>query len=234
MKLALFPKDLLGLRFGRWLVIAPAPSFPGEKSPVWLCRCDCGPEKPVRRCSLVDGSSRSCGCLLREGHNNRTHSLSDTPTYRTWITMRQRCYTPTHKSFKDYGGRGIAVCDRWRQSFEAFVADMGIRPERTTIERIDNFGNYEPGNCRWATYHEQQNNRRSNHPITWRGETHNLGIWAAKLGLRKERLSQRIEYLRKGLPGWTLDECMTRPLKAYTPRPRSGTAKGDESAELPQ
>lgn len=211
-----FPKDLTGLRFGRWLAVAAAPPFPGESTRTFLCRCDCGGEKIVRRCSLVDGSSRSCGCLFREGHNNRKHSLSGSPTYYTWTTMKQRCYEPAHKSYKDYGGRGITVCDRWRQSFSAFLADMGVRPAHTTIERINNAGNYEPGNCRWATQSEQQNNRRSNHPITWRGETHNLGIWAAKMGLTPERLSQRIEYLRKGLPGWTLNECMTRPLKGYS------------------
>lgn len=163
--------------------------------------------------------------------NSSTHGLSNTPTYRTWTDMRRRCKLPHNKNFKHYGARGIVVCDRWQGSFEAFVADMGLRPDGTTLDRKDNNGPYSPENCRWATMGEQQNNRRSNHPITWRGETHNLGIWAAKVGFRKERLSQRIEYLRKGLPGWTLDECMTRPLKAYTPRPRSATAKAGESVE---
>lgn len=202
--------DLTGRRFGRWLVVSRA------APPWWNCVCDCGTEKAVRKCSLIDGSSQSCRCYSREFHSklHGIHYLSHTPTHHSWVTMKQRCYTPSHKSFKDYGGRGITVCERWRENFAAFAADMGVRPERTTLDRIDNSGNYEPGNCRWASMHEQQNNRRSNRPITWRGETHNLKIWAHKVGLSCSTLRQRLAYVSEGLPGWTLDECMTRPKPA--------------------
>lgn len=213
--MAQFPKNLSGFRFGRWTVLAFAPPFAGEtRLPLW-CRCDCGREKIVRRCSLINGSSRSCGCLLREGHNNRRHSLSGSSTYQTWIDMRRRCEQPQNKNFARYGGRGIAVCDRWRQSFEAFVEDMGLRPDGKSLDRKDGDGPYSPENCRWATQAEQQNNRRSNRPLTWRGETHNLGIWAAKVGLSPSTLRQRLGYVSAGLPGWTLDECMTRPKPAH-------------------
>lgn len=206
-----FPKDLVGLRFGRWLVTAHGRPFPGESRRPYACRCDCGTEKVVRRSSLLDGSSRSCGCLMREGHNNRKHSLSGSPTYQTWVDMRRRCEQPQNKNFARYGGRGITVCERWRQSFEAFVADMGIRPDGKSLDRKNGYGPYSPDNCRWATQSEQQNNRCSNRPVTWRGETHNLGIWAVKVGLSPSTLRQRLGYVSAGIPGWTLDECMTRP-----------------------
>ncbi|MET7347444.1 hypothetical protein [Streptomyces mirabilis] len=120
------------------------------------CLCDCGTEHTVHR-SDWGKKVKSCGCLRRESVT--THGMSDSPTYSTWESMIQRCTNPRCKDYADYGGRGITVCQRWR-TFENFLADMGVKPEGRSIDRIDNDGSYEPGNCRWATLSEQNSNQR--------------------------------------------------------------------------
>lgn len=160
--------NLLGQRFGRLVVRAEAGS---NKFGMirWLCDCDCGNQTTATGCHLR-GSTRSCGCLKREnaakigrelhpthGHAGRGRK---TRAYHSWDAMLQRCTNPNHKAYKNYGGRGIAVCDRWRD-FEAFLADMGEPPEGLTLDRYpNNDGNYEPENCRWATREEQNAGRR--------------------------------------------------------------------------
>lgn len=165
--------DLTGQRFGRLVVVARAGSLCGLAT--WLCCCDCGEKKVVLGQSLRRGESQSCGCLQREimsKRDRRTHGLTvggaRPPEYRSWMAMLSRCRNPNATGFHNYGGRGISVCARWSDGenglsgYECFVSDMGLRPDNSyTLDRYpDPDGNYEPGNCRWATKQEQRLNQR--------------------------------------------------------------------------
>lgn len=152
---------LNGRRFGRLIVIRFAGSNKWRQS-TWLCKCKCGSTTVVSKSNLLSGRHRSCGCLLREsvGKRARTHGMSTTCEYRAWARMKDRCYNPRNKAYKYYGKRGITVCKRWLRSFRYFFADMGTRPPKLTLERVNNNGNYQPNNCRWATQTDQNRNSR--------------------------------------------------------------------------
>ena len=146
----------IGQKVGRLTLIKSYMSSDGKGRRIWQCHCDCGNFATSRQDYLVRmealGKSFGCGCVQLEsansGDSRRTHGLAETPTWRSWASMRQRCYNENNKSFKDYGGRGIKVCDKWLNNFEAFLEDMGLRPEGLSLDRKDVNGDYEPSNCR--------------------------------------------------------------------------------------
>ena len=202
-------KDLTGMKFGRLVVLKMLP--PEGRHYQWLCRCDCGVEKQVRTDHLLSGRSLSCGCRQREGVKVWARKHGHSPRsgvsgeYSSYHSMLQRCYNPKQKWFKNYGGRGIKVCDRWRESFEAFLEDMGPRPEGLLLERIRNDGDYEPGNCKWATRSEQMRNTRVTRQLTWNGETRVIVAWAEKLGIPAQIIHSRL------FAGWTEAEALGTP-----------------------
>lgn len=155
-------KDLAGQQFGQLHVVGRGPNDKHGNA-MWNCVCSCGQKTTVVRRSLITGNTKSCGCGLVAARKaaSVTHGLYKMAEYKVWISMKQRCTNPKVKNFNNYGGRGIAVCDRWINSFEAFLADVGPRPSsKHWIERVNNDGNYEPANCTWATAAEQLKNRR--------------------------------------------------------------------------
>lgn len=162
-------KDRTGHVYGRLTVISRAPNDKNRRT-CWNCICECGSEIIVMNGNLQTGQTRSCGCYMAEkarkwmtspgAPRTTTHGAWLTPEWYSWSCMKQRVLNPNRKGYKDYGGRGITICPQWRHSFSQFLADMGPRPKGTSLDRIDVDGNYEPGNCRWATRKEQQNNQR--------------------------------------------------------------------------
>lgn len=201
----------VGSRFGRYVVVS-GQSDRGKHHV--LCRCDCGNERAVYRYSLLSGDAKSCGCFRREltAKNKTTHGLRHTPEYDVWHGMLMRCHNPKKRSFADYGARGIIVCDRWRESFAAFYADMGQRPSPAhTIERRNNDGPYEPSNCYWATRATQNANTRKNHRLTVNGETHHLAEWARRSGLSHATIIRRLSL------GWSIERTLTEAPK-FGPR----------------
>jgi len=191
------PPIAIGDRFGRLVVTAEdVGRRHGER--LVLVRCDCGKSKEVRAGHLRSGVTTSCGCLRREriGLASTTHghrSGSPSPTYYTWATMIQRCINPKTKRYPSYGGRGIKVCSRWRDSFEAFLADMGPKPSpKHSIDRIDVDGDYEPGNVRWALDTEQRANRRITKRVSYRGQTMTLIDACAMAGASYDVIRNRM------------------------------------------
>jgi len=170
----------------------------------WLCQCDCGNKVIVSGHSLSKayngkGGAGSCGCAL-----GRTikHGKCGSTEYRIWHMMLQRCTNANNGKFKNYGGRGITVCEKW-QDFKGFYADMGDRPEGMTLDRIDNEKGYFKANCRWASRKQQSNNRSNNLLITYQGKKQTLQMWADELGLKKSTLINRVKR------GWTIERALS-------------------------
>ena len=181
-------EDLRGSAFNRLTVMERDTTK--ARRPHWMCRCDCGSLVSVASCDLKSGHTKSCGCWNAEDKvtSNTTHGYSRTPTYISWTNMRNRCTKPSDKRYSSYGGRGIKVCESWMNSFEEFLSDMGEKPKGMTLERIDVNGNYEPGNCKWATPKEQANNWRKSLRADYKGESFTAMQLSEMLGVNYERV----------------------------------------------
>jgi len=203
---------LLGQVFGRLTVISRAENDKRGNA-AWHCRCSCGAERRVLAQSLRVGATQSCGCLNKEivSRNGITHGRSGSLDYKSWHAMIQRCTNPKHWKWPRYGGRGISVCERWLK-FENFLEDMGERPVGLTIDRIDNDGNYEPGNCRWATQLTQGSNRGNNRRFQIDGNDLTLSQAARKYGISLVTIRSRLR------AGWPAEEAIKTPAK-----PQRGT-----------
>jgi len=172
--------DLSNRRFGKLIVLSREPNDK-KGNTKWKCICDCGETTIVAGQKLTGGRTRSCGCL-RGGSNKASYDTSS-PEYRTWQAMKRRCDNKKSEKWDRYGGRGVSVCSRWLDSFEAFLEDMGPKPSDShSIERIDNDEGYYPDNCKWASTGEQSNNKSSNVYIEYNGMTKTLKQWADYLG----------------------------------------------------
>lgn len=192
-------KDMSGLRFGSLTVVSEDTLGKGRGGRVWNVVCDCGTGKSVLGASLRNGKSTSCGSC-----SHKTHGKSNTPTYGSWKSMIERCTATDSKDYPRYGGRGITVCERWLK-FENFLEDMGERPEGKTLDRYPKQdGNYEPGNCRWATHEEQGFNRKTTNVIEFNGVSDSESGWARRLGMSAT-------CLRKRLKKWSLERALTQP-----------------------
>lgn len=208
-------RDLSGCRFGKLVALKkgePKIQKNGTKTTTWICRCDCGNIKITQASTLISGNARSCGC------SHIKHGKSDTRLYNTWTNIKQRCYNPKNTYYYNYGGRGIQMCDEWRNSYEKFeewALNNGYN-DTLSIDRIDNDDDYTPQNCRWATKLQQDNNKRSNVFITYNGETHTMMEWSEILGVPYSLIQSRHMY------GWD-DKSITE-----TPRNKHHKRKGDD------
>lgn len=193
------PIDLMGQRFGRLTVTAQAEAHittGGERKRCWVCICDCGNTSLATTQDLRKGDKRSCGCLKRDLDVARAivHGKSGTHLYNVWKAMRRRCSDARQSDYKDYGGRGIRVCEEWSDNylaFECWALNNGYK-NGLTIDRIDTNGNYTPSNCRWATHQEQCNNRRSNVLYENDGVIHNIKTWSEISGIPYNTLYMRL------------------------------------------
>lgn len=209
--------DISGQRFGRLLVVEPAGAarYRTGMAVYFRCRCDCGAEILAQRSNLRR-ATRSCGCdretISRRGSTPLTH-----PLYKTWAWMIERCHSPASPSYKDYGARGLTVCDRWRKGDDAaggldyFLADMGPRPSKNhSIERRDNGVGYTPSNCFWATRTAQGRNKRNNVLISHNGQTMPVSAWSEQTGIPYFTLMRRVRL------GWTAERAVTEPIRGRT------------------
>jgi hypothetical protein len=211
--------DLAGKRFGILTVIEQVEKRNKNGQIIWLCKCSCGKEVLVLGHLLRKYRTRSCGCLRAEisSIGNRTHGRSKDRVYRTYHTMLKRCLDKMHKQYKGYGGRGITVCDRWRESFENFFEDMGIPPtDKHQIDRINNNGNYEPNNCRWVTNKENCRNKRNCKMLSYRGITKSLPEWAEDANILRSTL-----YARLYRSNWSIEKALNTPVIT----PNKGSSK---------
>lgn len=209
--------DIRGQRYGRLIAVAPCCAIKSRRL-YWACSCDCGNTVISPLDSIRRGDTSSCGCYNRELRSS--HNMTGTPTYAAWNGITARCYNQKDRNYSNYGGRGIKVCDRWRESFKAFLEDMGERPDARyslgraeySLDRIDVNGDYEPGNCRWATYLQQQRNKRCGLFLTYKQETLCVAEWGERL-----KISRNVLYFRLK-SGWSVEQALETPVKHISRR----------------
>lgn len=206
--------DLVGQKFGR-LVIAQRKENDRSGTVQWLCLCDCGNTKIVRGNDLKRGDIKSCGCLQKEkitarnidrSKHGHTKNKKISATYYSWRTMIQRCTNPSATRYRDYGGRGITVCETWRNSFDNFLRDMGERPSKNQIDRIQNDKGYCKENCRWVTPKTNSGNRRDNRMETYVGRTQCRTFWAEEFNINVGTLIWRLDN------GWSIKKAIETPI----------------------
>lgn len=199
-------KDLTGNKYNMLTVLRRLPNR--GNNAVWECRCDCGNITKVTSGNLKNGSVKSCGCL-RLKSTSTTHNKSNSRLYRIWAAMKQRCYNEDYVAYKNYGGRGISICDEWVNSFENFY-DWAINngySDSLSIERINVNDNYCPSNCTWVTLTEQAQNRRTCYMFQYNNKTQNLAQWCVDLGLDYKLIHNRIFKLK-----WSFERAISEPV----------------------
>ena len=199
--------DISGLKFGRLTVIAYI-GRDDRNHATWSAKCECGNSINVTGTHLRSGNTKSCGCNRIEMaiKATKTHGMSNSPTYATWKSIKRRCLNKNTADYKNYGGRGIKVCDRWLNSFKDFLSDMGEKPERLSIERINGNGNYELSNCKWATRTEQNNNTRASVFIEHGGYKKTIAEWGRSTGINASAIGRRLR------SGWSINEALETPI----------------------
>lgn len=206
--------DLSGVRFGRLVAIAPTNERTSGNNIVLKCVCDCGNVTYVGSGALKIGQTKSCGCWRKDRATtlNKTHGGGHERLYSVWMDMRRRCNDPSMKGYQDYGGRGITLCDEWRDysNFREWALSNGYEPTaqhgKCTLDRIDVDGNYEPSNCRWVSVSQQQLNKRNSLLLTYKGKTQNAALWDRELGFPRGTVVKR--YRRN----WDYERIFTQPV----------------------
>lgn len=204
-------KDLTGQTFGKLTALSENGRHENGRI-LWECLCECGKTVNIANNNLHSGNTKSCGCLKKEASVERgkesltTHGLSNTPEYSAWKNIIQRCNNPKDQAYSNYGARGIKICERWNDSFINFYTDLGPRPTvEHSVDRIDNNGNYEIGNCKWSTTEEQCNNKRNNHIVTYKGKDYTIANLAKEHGLNDSIVRDRLRL------GWTVEDAVEKP-----------------------
>lgn len=209
-----YPLELKGQRFYMLTAIQRV-GTDKEHNALWECTCDCGNVTIVPAAKLKNGHTKSCGCYHKNyiGNLSRKHSETHTRLYTIWANLKRRCLNPNDTRYKSYAGRGIGICNEWRNSYESFArwAKNNGYTDNLSLDRINNNGNYEPSNCRWTTNIVQCNNKRNNLNITWCGKTQTVTQWERELDFKKGTLYSRIFVYH-----WDVQKAFTHPLKKRT------------------